>query len=433
MTKKTSIFAWLICGLGALFYCYEYFLRVAPSVMTQELSQSFNVGAAALGNLIAFYYYVYTPMQLPAGLLMDKYGPRRLLAIAALVCAIGSYCFAQGHIGLAMLGRLMIGFGSAFAFVGTLRLAVSWLPASRFSLISGTVTTLGMLGAMSADILLSHLIKLFDWRDTIFLSAIVGLLIAGLIWFVVPAKNPNVQEDIISNNNPVTFAELLKEFGQLIKKRDLWLVGIVGCLFYIPISVFAELWGVPYLKQSYGLTNDIASTLISLIFLGEVIGGPLTGWLADKFNNRTLLMTVFSFVAAILFMVLLYIHDLPKAILSVLLFFIGMLCTGQNLVFPIACRMSGARLSGTAMAMTNMLVMLGGVIFQPLIGVFLEISSGKYVKGDLSVYTGSDFRHALIILPIVLFLTFFIMFFIREDRKNNNVVERPITVLSNNS
>jgi len=420
MNKKTSIFAWLICGLGALFYCYEYFLRVAPSVMTQELSQSFNISAAALGNLVAFYYYIYTPMQLPAGLLMDKYGPRRLLAIAALVCAIGSFFFAEGSIHLAMVGRLMIGFGSAFAFVGTLRLAVSWLPASRFALVTGSVTTLGMLGAMSADILLSHLVQIFNWQNTIYLSAGVGLIIAGLIWFTIPNQGPN-NGNANNGRNNITFVQLFKEFGQLIKKPDLWLIGIVGCLFYMPISVFAELWGIPYLKQAYGLPNAVASSMISLIFLGEVIGGPITGWLADKMNNRTLPITIFSSITAILFIILLYMHGIPKGILYVLLFFIGMLCTGQNLVFPIACRMADPRLAGTAMAMTNMLVMLGGVIFQPLLGIFLEMASGKHVKGDLSVYTGSDFQHALIILPVVLVLTVIIMLFVKEKKHNSAV------------
>ncbi len=415
MSKKGSIFAWLVCGLGALFYCYEYFLRVAPSVMTQELTQSFNIGAPALGNLVAFYYYIYTPMQLPAGLLMDRFGPRRLLALAAIVCAFGSCMFAQGSIHLAMLGRLLIGFGSAFAFVGTLRLAVSWLPAERFSLVTGSVVTLGMLGAMGADILLSHLMQLLNWQNIIYLSAIAGVIIAVMLWLTIPNKGPlsSIQD---TQQNNVTFKQLFKEFGQLVKKPELWLIGIVGCLFYMPISVFAELWGIPYLKQAYGLSNQAASSTISLIFLGEVIGGPITGWIADKWNNRTLPITVFSFLTALLFMVLLYMHGVPKSMLYVLLFMIGMLCTGQNLVFPIACRMTNSRLAGTAMAMTNMLVMLGGVIFQPLLGVFLEMASGKHVKGDLSVYTGSDFQHALVILPIVLVLTVIIMFFVKEKK-----------------
>ncbi len=422
MNKKSALFGWLVCGLGALFYCYEYFLRVTPSVMTQELSQSFNISAAALGNLVAFYYYIYVPMQLPAGLLMDRYGPRRLLTVAALSCAIGSCLFAQGSIELAMIGRLLVGFGSAFAFVGTLRLAVSWLPASRFAFITGSVTTLGMLGAMGADILLSHMIQFMNWRNTIYLSAIAGVFITAMIWFLIPAKEPTLADTAnhADQQNTVTFAQLFKEFAQLVKKPQLWLIGVVGCLFYMPISVFAELWGIPFLKQAYGLSNTVASSTISLIFLGEVIGGPITGWMADKLNNRILPIMLFSIIAAVLFAVLISLHSMPHALLGIVLFLIGFLCTGENLVFPIACRMADVRLAGTAMAMTNMLVMLGGLVFQPLLGVFLEMASGKHVKGDLSVYTGTDFKHALMMLPVFLVVTFIIMFFIKDKTNNGH-------------
>lgn len=154
--KKLQWFPWLVCMLGALFYCYEYYLRIAPSVMTADLMRAFAISAAALGNLTAFYYYAYTPMQLPVGILMDRYGPRRLLVIAVLCCALGSYLFTQtSHIGIAQLGRFLVGFGSAFAFVGVLKLSALWLAPERFAFMSGFATTLGMLGAVIGDISLS--------------------------------------------------------------------------------------------------------------------------------------------------------------------------------------------------------------------------------------------------------------------------------------
>ena len=121
---KSVVLPWVICGLGALFYCYEYLLRISPSVMMSDLMQAYHINATVFGNLAAFYYYAYTPMQLPVGILMDRYGPRRLLTFACLACALGSYLFAHAfHIELAQIGRFMVGFGSAFAFVGVLKLA----------------------------------------------------------------------------------------------------------------------------------------------------------------------------------------------------------------------------------------------------------------------------------------------------------------------
>ena len=219
-SKRSQIFPWLICGLGALFYCYEYILRISPSVMAQPLAHAFNVDAAMLGNAVAFYYYAYTPMQLPVGVLMDRYGPRRLLAIAALICAGGAYLFAFGHLGIAEVGRFLVGFGSAFAFVGVLKLASLWLPPSRFAMIAGLVTTLGMLGAMFGDRLLGHFVQQMGWQSTVNLSAAVGVVLAAVIWLGIPRSNASAVHSHVTDvpEKPMDFGQLFKEFFQLIKK-----------------------------------------------------------------------------------------------------------------------------------------------------------------------------------------------------------------------
>ena len=132
--RRVGIFPWIVCGLGALFYTYEYLLRISPSVMSSELMAAYGITAGAFGNLMAIYYYAYTPMQLPVGMLMDRYGPRRILTAACAACAVGSYLFASsGHLSVAGVGRFLVGFGSAFAFVGVLKLATIWLPKERFA------------------------------------------------------------------------------------------------------------------------------------------------------------------------------------------------------------------------------------------------------------------------------------------------------------
>ena len=112
------LFPWLICALGAAFYIYEYVLRITPGVITHELMAYFSINALVVSNLAAFYYYAYTPMQLPVGVLMDRFGPRWLLTFACLCCVIGSYMFgATTHLTVASVGRFLIGLGSAFALV----------------------------------------------------------------------------------------------------------------------------------------------------------------------------------------------------------------------------------------------------------------------------------------------------------------------------
>ncbi len=164
-TRRSFLwYPWIVCGLAALFYTYEYVLRITPSVMTHELMMSFGISAAALGNLSAFYYYAFTPMQMPVGVLMDRFGPRRLLILACLACALGSALFVCQTFYWAALGRFLVGFGSAFAFVGVLKLAAMWHAPDKFALISGLCTCLGMLGGWFGDNVLSPSVGFFGWR-----------------------------------------------------------------------------------------------------------------------------------------------------------------------------------------------------------------------------------------------------------------------------
>ncbi|MCW9045636.1 MAG: MFS transporter, partial [Alphaproteobacteria bacterium] len=138
---------WLFWVLAASFYCYGFFHRVAPSVMVKELMADFAVSAAILGNLSAFYFYAYAGLQLPVGMLTDKFGARRVLAIAAVLCGVGSYLFATAEtLPVAYLGRLLIGAGAGFSWVGALKVIAEWFPPHRFAMVSGMTLMLGMVG-----------------------------------------------------------------------------------------------------------------------------------------------------------------------------------------------------------------------------------------------------------------------------------------------
>ncbi len=241
----TFIMPWFICSLGALFYAYEYLLRITPSVMTSDLMGFYHLNHAQMGNLCAFYYYIYTPMQLFVGVLMDRYGPRRLLTMATLCCVIGSALFAISPLfWIAAIGRLLIGFGSAFAFVGVLKLATIWLPKKYFALFSGLATALGMLGAITGDLVLTKLVQFLGWQETMYISAILGIAIAFLIGLFVRDQSQDRKKAISAKIETLdnAIAGLLKIF----KNPQMWVAGLIGCILYVPISAFAELWGIPY-------------------------------------------------------------------------------------------------------------------------------------------------------------------------------------------
>jgi sugar phosphate permease len=408
---------WAICGIGALFYIYEYLLRVAPSVMTADLMLSFHIGAAALGNLAAFYYYIYTPMQLVVGLLMDRYGPRRLFTLAGLACGMGTYLFASTtNLAVAEMGRFLVGFGSAFGFVGVLKLATIWLPPERFAAAAGLTSALGTVGGILGNIALTSLVGHQGWRLTSYWAAVFGLGLTIVMFLFIRDSGKYQQQpaSLDTASSRISFGVVLKGLANIIRNPQIWLVGVIGCLTYVTNSAFAELWGNPYLRQVYHYTPDQAAGAISASFLGWAIGGPIVGWFSDKIRQRRLPITIGAAAAAVAIAFVIYTPHIPLWAVYAALFLFGFFSCAHVVVFAVSREISPLRSAGTAVAVTNMFTMLGGVFAQPLIGKILDFHwSGQIVNG-VRVYTAGDYQVALSILPLAMLFTVFLTFFLHE-------------------
>lgn len=410
--QKAIFISWLMCVLGAIYYCYEYFLRISPSVMTPELMKAYHLTGAQIGGLSAYYYHAYVPMQILVGLLMDRYGPRRLLTAACLLCALGTYLFATGEsITVAEIGRFLVGLGSAFAFVGALKLATIWLPPHRFALVSGIILCLGMLGAMVGDILLRAMVDGIGWETTIMASAAVGVILAIVLFVVIRDVNP---QHLHLHSRRMHFSGLLAGLWGALKNPQIWLNGLVGFLLYISLSAFAELWGISYLTQAHHLSKAHAANANSMIFLGWAVGGPFWGWFSDFIERRCLPIMMASVGALLLVCILLYCNDLSLVSTYILLFVFGLLSSVQILVFSICREVSSIKIAGTAIALTNMIVMIGGNIFQPTIGKLLDSRWTGVMVDGARVYSASAYEHALFLMPASILLAIIVTFFIRE-------------------
>lgn len=411
-TKMMAVIPWFICSLGALYYCYEYFLRICPGVMTKELMREYGLTGAQIGGLSAFYYHSYVPMQIMVGLLMDRFGPRRLLTLACLLCATGTYLFASGYsLAIAETGRFLVGFGSAFAFVGALKLATIWLPPNRFALVSGIILCLGMIGAMMGDILLRALVDTIGWQVTIYISAVAGVVLTAILFTFIRDVNPLHIDRSVQGLN---FLVVLSGLWKALKNPQIWLNGLVGCLLYLSLSAFAELWGISYLEQAHGLTKVHAANANSMVFLGWAVGGPFWGWFSDFVKRRCLPMMCAAIGSLVVVIILLFVPHLSTAFIYFNLFMFGLLSSVQILVFSICREVTNIKIAGTAIALTNMIVMLGGNLFQPVIGKLLDMSwSGALVDGA-RIYSPEAYQFALSLMPIGIVIAIFVLFFVRE-------------------
>ena len=415
ISRKQMFLGILICFVGGLFYCYEFVLRIIPGALQTELSTALgHISATTFGQVSALYYFAYSPMQIPVGMLMDRFGPRRLLTFACLCCTLGSWMFTLTYsMFLVGCGRFLVGFGSSFAFVGVLSLALHWLPRRYFSLVAGLITTLGMLGLMYGEIKITEWSELIGWEQVLITIAFIGFGLSILTLLVVRDGPKGYKHH--TSPLPEFFRNVLK----VLMSPEVWLIGFVGACLYTSLSVFGELWGKTYLEQAHHLTKVEAAKTISAVFFGWAIGAPLAGFISDYTGKRILPLVIGAILSLICISMVLYCPNLSYVNLNILLFLYGLFSATEIIVFIMAKECSGAKLSGTVFAATNMIVALAGVIFQPLVGKLLDTFGDSGIVGGEHIYTVVDYQVALSILPISLLLVTILAFFIKDHPVNH--------------
>ena len=405
----------IMCTLGIVFYCYEYYLRVAPSVMKLQLVEAFSLSETAYGHLFACFYYAYTPLQIPVGMMMDRFGPRRILTVACILCALGTYLFAATtQAFIAQFSRFIIGFGSAFAYVGVLKISNIWLPKKYFALMAGICTTLGMFfGGIGGQVSMTYLEENIGWQQTLYYSAYAGLLLTLLLWFVLrDGKNP---EDEEAFHHPIPTRKAHLKFvglkGMLLSPQ-MWICGLIGCFTYLPISGFAEAWAADFLKVA-GLTSHLAALGSSMLFLGFAVGGPIWGLISDRIQSRRIPLMIGSFGSATFLSMLIFMPNSSVVWMFFLLFFSTFFASAEILVFAVSNDLSKPSVSATAVSFTNMLVMVGGALLPPVIGYLLDKS--LKLENSMPALTIQDYSYALAVLPISLALSGILSILLKES------------------
>ena len=410
LSRKQLLHGSLICAVGAFFYCYEFVLRIIPGVLQSEISAAFgHISATTFGGLSAFYYFAYSPMQLPVGMLMDRYGPWRLLTLACLCCTLGSWMFMDTvSLTVASSGRFLVGFGSSFAFVGVLSLTLHWLPRRYFSLVAGLITTLAMLGLVYGEVRITNIAASMGWMHVLYLTIVIGAILSAIILLIV-RDGP---QGFVTHKNPLP--EFFSNVLRVLVLPQVCIIGFVGACLYTSLSVFGELWGKNYLELAHHLTKAEAAQSISAMFMGWAVGAPIVGYLSDRSGRRVLPLVVGALMALFCITAVLYYPGLSYTALNILLFFYGVFSATEIIVFIMGKENSGAQLSGTAFAAINMIVTLGGVVFQPLVGKLLDTFVTSSVPGEPAIYTVLDYQLALSVLPISLLLVLILAFFMKD-------------------
>lgn len=409
--------AFTVWGLAAALYVVGFFHRVAPAVITAELAAEFDLTAAALGNLSALYFYSYVAMQVPTGVLVDRYGPRRILSVAALGAAAGALVFAAAHsFALAGTGRLLIGASVGVAFVAMMKLSTHWFHPSRFALVAGLALATGMAGAIGAGAPMRWLTDGFGWRGVIFGAAAVTAVLAAAIWIVV-RDDPEERgyASYLPGRRPGAAAEsMLGGLARVLRSPNVLLICVMNGGVSAPPLTFAGLWGVPFLATHYGLSTAGAAGLCSLTLLAWGVGGPLIGALSDRLGTRKRLYLAGAGVAAIAWSAALLLPGLPLALLAFLLVAAG-LASGVIMVgYAFARDSAPPALAGTTGGVVNMGNMIGGMVMQPAVGWVLDRAGPASLEEEVRVYPFESYQLGFALMLALLFAGLALTAFTRE-------------------
>ncbi len=394
--------AWLVWGIAAGFFAYGFFQRVAPAVIVDDLMLAFALDATLMGTLSASYFYTYAALQVPLGVLIDRHGPRLMLAVGALTAALGGILFALAT-GLwsALLARSLIGAGVAVGYIGTLKLVGAWFPLQRFGLLAGLTLAAGTAGAIAAQVPLSVVVDGFGWRPTLLVMGIVGIALAALILLVVRDRPPAVErpaaEAAAAKHDPPPPEHRL---SGILVRRETWLLVAVTGLTGAPILAFAGLWGVPYFVQVHGLERPAAASLTSLMLVAWAVGGPVLGALADRVASRARLILVIAAANALLWLPFALYPTLPLTLALPLILALGLGGGAMIIAFAITRTVFGTAAAGQAFGIVNTSVLLFGAGAQTLFGVVLDrFWTGAVVAGN-RVYEPSAYAAGFLLFSL---------------------------------
>lgn len=419
-TQIESIGLWkaiLSYAVVALFLFFEMGVQVSPSVMTHQLMQDLHIDAFGLGLMSGFYFYTYTLMQIPSGFLFDRFPPRNVITLAIIICSLGCLFFAfSTNIYLGSLARLLMGFGSAFAFVAVLVVTADLFASKHFAFITGITQMLAAFGAMAGQMPLSYAVTNLGWRHTLYMLTVIGFILAVFVWILL-----NYKKDVLTCIHKKGRKKVEYRFRDILLNKQMWFLALYACLLWAPMSGFASLWGVPFLERVYNMPHHIAAFICSMMWLGLALASPFLGWFSTAIRSRVWPLAISALLGSIAFGILLMFNLNSITFLVIIIFLAGAACAGQALSFTVVKEINNPQLRASAIGFNNMAVVISGAIFQPALGKLLNFHCDA--AENLVTCQAMHYRMSMLLILAAYVLAFILgLVFIKESYKVEEAV-----------
>lgn len=384
MTNSRFI-AWTIWMIGSIFYAYQYILRVMPNVMLEDIITKFNIDTTVFGQFTGFYYIGYSLLHLPIGIMLDRFGPKKVMSGCILLTVLGlTPLLFSTHILYPIIGRIMIGIGSSAAILGLFKIIRLTFPEDRFARMLSFAVMIGLIGAIYGGGPVSYMSDILGMEDVVKIFIALGLALSVITYLIVP----DIKEETSDNTS------ILKDIKEVLTNKKMLLSCIFAGFMVGPIEGFADVWGSAFLKQVYNIDNNIAASMPSAIFIGMCFGAPVLNFIAERTNylgtiiGSGIVMTIcFSGLILKLFNV---------ELISASFIIIGVCCAYQILAIYQASTYVNERVVGLATAIANMIIMSFGYAFHSVIGLVISLNGGAH--------SVDAFVNGVAIIPITLLI-----------------------------
>ena len=403
-------------GIPAFLFFFAFLHRVAPGAIVKEIMQAFNASAEIIGLLSAMYFYAYAGFMIPAGLLIDSFGVRRVVAAGSAIMGLGSLAMGlAASETVLMAGRFLVGMGATVTFIGTLKVAAGWFPPSHFGTLAAVTATVGIVGALGGTAPLAGLVVLVGWRGAFTTIAVMTLLGAAACFLVVRDYPPGAAAAAAPR-----FATVMRGMLHVLANRHTWPPFLAFFFAYAAMGNLM-LWAIPFLRDIYGLQTTRAAVYASAISLALLFSAPLTGYLSDKIlRRRKLPYTVLSFCLFMLWVVFASTAGtVPLWGVAALLFGMGTVGGAFVLTWPLGREVNPPHLAGTAVAVANMGGFLGAALTQKYVGRVLDAGWAGIMAEGARVYPVVAYARAFEVCAAFALIAAAMSLLLRETRGQN--------------
>lgn len=396
--KRWSIFLILM-----LTYILVYFHRMAPGVVSKFLMADFNISGAGLGSLAAIYFFVYAVMQIPSGVMADILGTRTAIVAGNITAGLGSILFAMAvDFEMACVGRFFVGLGVSVVFVSIMKNNSVWFSERVFGIMSGLTLLVGNLGSIFAAGPLSAVLDVFHWR--LVFAGIGGLSLAlAIAGFLMVRNRPEDAgfPSLIRGAGPVSQKQnppWLKSLANVIRAKRVWpgffvQFGMVGGLY-----AFMGLWGVPYLRDVFGISRAFAAHHITVMLVSFAGGSFFFGWVSDRIGKRKPVMLTAAVLYAGSWLILIGLPWSPGISGMALFGLMGFAGSGFVLTFACAKEVIHPEFSGMAVSVVNTGCFAGTALMQPLFGRIMDLTWSGTLDGSARIYSAGDYQNGFFVM-----------------------------------